>query len=82
MILNLKALNKFIKYEKFKMDHIEDVLKLVEKDMYLCSLDISNAFHNIFVSEPHQKYLWFEWDGRFYEFKCLAQGATCSPRIL
>ena len=81
MILNLKPLNKFIKYRKFKMDHINDVLKLVEKDMLLCSLDISNAFHNVFVAEEHQKFLTFEWNKIFYQFKCLAQGATCSPRI-
>ena len=23
----------------------------------------------------------FEWDGKYYEFNCLAQGATCSPQI-
>ena len=81
MILNLKPLNKFIKYRKFKMDHINDVLKLVKKDMLLCSLDISNAFHNVFVTEEHHKFLTFEWNNEFYQFKCLAQGATCSPRI-
>ena len=81
MILNLKPLNKFIKYRKFKMDHINDVLKLVEKDMLLCSLNISNAFHNVFIAEEHQKFLTFQCNNNFYQFTCLAQGATCSPRI-
>ena len=35
MILNLKPLNKFIKYRKFKMDHIQLVLSLIQPNMVL-----------------------------------------------
>ena len=81
MILNIKPLNKFIKYRKFKMDHIKQVLTLIHPNMVLASLDISSAFNHIFVAVPHQKFLCFEWDGRMYQINCLPQGATCSPRI-
>ena len=81
MILNLKPLNQFIHYQKFKMDHINDVLHLIEPKMVLCSLDISNAFNQVFVDPRHHRFLYFEWENKFYEFRCLAQGATCSPGI-
>ena len=81
MILNLKPLNKFIKYQKFKMDHIEQVLQLIKQDSVLCSLDISSAFSHLYLLPEHQKYVCFEWKGKFYEYQCLPQGATCSPRL-
>ena len=81
MILNLKPLNQFIRYQKFKMDHINDVLNLIEQNMLLCSLDISNAFNQVFVDPSHYRFLCFAWGTKFYEFQCLAQGATCSPCI-
>ena len=81
MILNLKPLNKFIKYSKFKMDHVEQILQLIEPHNVLCSLDISSAFSHLYLLPEHQKYVCFEWKGNFYEYQCLPQGATCSPRL-
>ena len=80
MILNLKPLNKLIKYRKFKMDHIHQVLDLVTQNCVMTSLDIRSAFNHVAVHRAHQKFMCFEWDNKFYEFQCLAQGATCSPR--
>ena len=79
MILNLKPLNKFIKYEKFKMDHIENVLNLLCPNMVLTSLDIFSAFSHLYVLPSHQPYLIFQWRNKYYQFLCLPQGATCSP---
>ena len=81
MILNLKPLNKFIKYEKFKMDHISNVITLLRPNMVLTSLDISSAFSHLYVLPCHQPYLIFKWKDHYYQFICLPQGATCSPRI-
>ena len=63
------------------MDHINDVLHLIEPKMVLCSLDISNAFNQVYVDPRHHRFLCFKWENKFYEFRCLAQGATCSPNI-
>ena len=81
MILNLKALNSNIRYQKFKMDHIHDVLNMIEPNMLLCSLDITSAFNQVYVHPAHHRYLSFQWEDKYYRFKCLPQGATCSPRI-
>ena len=63
------------------MDHINQVLQLIEQNMVLCSLDIQSAFSHVYIIPEHQKYVCFEWDGKFYELQCLPQGATCSPHI-
>ena len=81
MILNLKPLNKFIQYRKFKMDHIEQVTQLLKPNIFMASLDIQSAFSHAYILPHHQKFLCFEWAGKYYEFKCLPQGATCSPRL-
>ena len=79
MILNLKVSNKFIKYRKFKMDHIEQVTQLLKLGIFMASLDIQSAFSHAYILPHHKKFLCFEWPGKYYEFKCLPQGATCSP---
>ena len=40
MILNLKKLNRHVKYVHFKMESLEDCLNLMEKDCYMGSIDI------------------------------------------
>ena len=80
MILNLKPLNKMIKYHKFKIDHIQQVLDLVTQNCVMSSLDIWSAFNQVPIHKSHQKFMCFEWNSKFYEFQCLAQGATCSLR--
>ena len=80
MILNLKSLNRMIKYRKFKMDHIQQVLDLVTQNCVMSSLNVQSAFNQVAVHKSHQKFMCFEWNSKFYTFQCLAQGAICSLR--
>ena len=66
MILNLKELNKHIRYRKFKMDHIHQVISLIQPNMWLASLDIFSAFSHLYVVDHHQKFLCFEWDSKYF----------------
>ncbi|KZR96891.1 Uncharacterized protein APZ42_008524, partial [Daphnia magna] len=43
-IVNLKPLNKFIKYEHFKMEDLETVLFLVRKGGWFIKLDLKDAY--------------------------------------
>jgi len=43
MILNLKHFNDFIVYHHFKMDTVQSVINLIEKDCYMASLDLKDA---------------------------------------
>ena len=59
-ILNLKYLNEFVEYKHFKMESLEDVFKIIKKDVWMASVDLKDAFFTIPVHILHQKYFKFE----------------------
>ena len=81
MILNVKSLNKHVKYQHFKMSSLETCLNLLSPNCFMGSLDLKNAYHSVPMDETFRKYFKFEIDGQFYEFCTLPQGFSSSPRI-
>jgi hypothetical protein len=79
--VNLKPLNKFIRYEHFKMENLETARFLLRKGDWMAKLDLKDAYLSVPVHPTHQKFLRFAWKGRFFEFKCLAFGLAPAPRI-
>ena len=51
LILNLKSLNEYIDIEHFKMHGLKEILKLVERNCYMTSLDIKDAYYSIPLEE-------------------------------
>ena len=49
LILNLKPLNKLIKYQKFKMDNIKNLVKMLRPLDWLSSMDIKSVYPHIKV---------------------------------
>lgn len=80
IILNLKQFNKCIPYQHFKMDTLKSILNLIEKDCFLASLDLKDAYYSVPVARDHRKYLRFLWRGQLYQFTCLPNGLSCCPR--
>ena len=66
-ILNLKCLNKFVKYNQFKMESLKGVFKII-KGVWMASVDLKDAFFTVPVHKSHQKYFKFEWFQGFYKF--------------
>ena len=60
MILNLKPLNQFVEYHKFKMDTLRSVLKLIKKDCFLAFIDIQDAYYTVKIDPYYQKLLKFQ----------------------
>ena len=79
LILNLKELNKFVCYEKFKMDHIYHVLSMVHHYDFLSSIDLTEAYSSVFVSRSHWCYLMFEWKGETFCYTCIPSGISNGP---
>ena len=46
-ILKLKYLNEFVEYKHFKMKSLEDVFKIIKKDVWMASVDLKDAFFTI-----------------------------------
>ena len=81
MILNLKPLNEFILYKKFKMDTLQSVLKLMKRNCFMAAIDIADAYYTVKVDDSHQKYLKFYWQDQLYKLTALPMGYSASPRI-
>ena len=80
LILNLKRLNEFIRYEHFKMDSIREVLLLVTPNCYMAKLDLKDAYYSVRVHPSFRRYLKFEFEGVLYQFVCFPNGLGPCPR--
>lgn len=81
MILNLKPLNKFIEYRKFKMDTLKTVLQLLHRGCFLASIDISDAYYTVPIHPDHQKLLKFVWKDKLFQYTALPNGYSDAPRV-
>ena len=79
-VINLKALNKFIVEEHFKMEGFHMVKDLIKPGDWLAKIDLKDAYFLVPVHPSHQKFLQFQWQDILYEFQCLPFGLSCAPR--
>ena len=80
-ILKSKYVNEFVEYKYFKMKSLEDVFKIIKKDVWMASVDLKDAFFTIPVHILHQKYFKFEWFNQFYKFLGMPNGYSDAMRI-
>ena len=81
VIINLKKLNRFIKYEHFKMEHLDSVTDLVMKNDWFISIDLADAYFSVPIAQECRKYLKFKWSGILYQYNVLCFGLACGPRV-
>ena len=80
MILNLKKLNLYATKAHFKMDILHTVTKLIEKDCFMASIDLKDAYYSVPITRNDRKYPRFLWRGNLFQFTCLPKGLSCTPR--
>ena len=71
MILNLKPLNKFIEYKKFKMPTIYNVIRMIRKSYKMISVDILDAYSHTKICRRDRCLLQFKFEGTTYMYKVL-----------
>ncbi|XP_068104139.1 uncharacterized protein [Hyperolius riggenbachi] len=85
MILNLKPLNPFIVYEKFRMETVYTMRNLLNADVFMVNIDLTDAYWHIPIRRESQKYLRFSVQGDggvlHYQFSCLPFGISSAPRV-
>lgn len=79
--LNLKPLNQFVPERYFKMETIKTVCSLMNKNDFMTSIDLSDAFMHILIHPSSRRYLQFEWKGHRYQFRVLPFGLSLSPLV-
>ncbi|XP_038139792.1 uncharacterized protein LOC119782749, partial [Cyprinodon tularosa] len=80
-ILDLRALNKFLRKYKFRMLTHAALLRLVRPNDWFSSVDLKDAYFHIPIYPPHRQYLRFAFQGVCYEYRVLPFGVSLSPRV-
>jgi len=60
-IINLKELNKFIDPLHFKMEDIRSVRDFINKNSYMCTLNLKDAYYLVPIKENYRKFLRFRF---------------------
>ncbi len=79
LIHDLRLLNSYCGPPSFSNEGITEVLQLIKPDDVLVTFDIKSGFHHVPINASDRKYLGFEWQGHFYQWKCLPFGLNSSP---
>ena len=80
VILNLKSLNNYVLYKKFKMETFNKALTLITPNCYMASIDIYHAYFSVPIASQDQKFLKFKWGDDLYQFICYPNGLSQAPR--
>ena len=80
MILNLKELNKYIKYYNFKLDTFETTLHLIKPNCFMASAKLSHAYYSVPMAREVRTFLRFMWKGKIFENRSLPNGIACALR--
>lgn len=79
LITDLSCLNQNIHVPKFSLEGIDTVLKLVEHEDHMTTIDLKDGFFQVRVNKQFCTYLGFQWRGVYYHWRVLPQGLSCSP---
>lgn len=79
LITDLRELNSTIKTTHFKNDDIRVVLKFLEYEDQLISVDIKDSFQHVLVNEAFRDFLGFSFKGLWYRWRVLPFGLSLSP---
>lgn len=80
-ITNLKKLNCFVRYERFKMGSLDLVKYIIRKDDWMAKVDLMDAYFTVPLAADHQKFVCFIWKRKFYKYRGLPFGLSSAPRV-
>lgn len=80
-IMDLRALNKWDIYKKFRMMSIQSMLLLLNQDVWIITIDLQDAYSHINIMERHHRFLSFIIGHDHYQFKVLPFDIASAPRI-
>ena len=79
-ILDLRALNQYLKVFNFKMLTSATLLRMIRQGDWFTSIDLKDAYFHVPIYPPHRKFLRFAFRGRMYKYLVLPFGLRLSPR--
>ena len=79
LILDLSALNRFLKVKTFKMETPESIRLSLQPGEWVTSLDFSDAYFHIPISPNSRKFLRFSFHNQTFQFRALPFGLSTAP---
>jgi len=80
-IIDLSALNTYIRCPSFKMETSGSVLRALKRGQWLTSLDLKDAYFHIPIHPSFRHYLRFCHEGVVWQFKALPFGLNTAPLV-
>lgn len=80
-VINLRGVNRCIRYEHFKMEGLEAAKQLIRPNDWFLKLDLRDAYFTVPMREDYKHLLRFCWGGRRFQFECLPFGLSPAPLI-
>lgn len=80
-IIDLSALNHYIRAPKFRMETARNLRSAVEEMDWAVSLDLSDAYLHVPMHQSARRYLRFAYGGHVYQFCALPFGLNLSPWV-
>ena len=80
-ILDCKMINNYIQCHHFKMEGVPALREVIERNDFICKIDLKDAYVVVPLHQDSRKYLTFLHKNTVYQYKTLAFGMSISPRI-
>ena len=64
---------------RFQMESLQSLKTLLQKNEYMCKLDLRDSYLCFPLSQDDRKRLMFRWGGTLYQFLCLCFGLAPAP---
>ncbi|KAM4049276.1 uncharacterized protein ACNLHF_007801 [Anomaloglossus baeobatrachus] len=84
-IINLRKLNLFLTYRRFKMESLLTTIKLLYPNCYMAVLDLKDAYYHVPVHALYQQYfrvaLFMHNSVHHFQFTAMPFGVSLAPRI-
>ena len=81
-----RHLNKYLSYQKIKLESIDVSEKMMEQGDWQTAFDLENCFFHVRIAEEHQKYLGFSITHHgvtsYYQFRILIYGLSPAVSII
>ena len=81
LVMDLSALNKFIKHIPFKMVTVAQVRTSLRRGDWLASIDLKDAYWHVPIHPRFRKFLAFQVGELTYQFTRLPFGLSLAPRV-
>lgn len=81
LVVNMRAANRAIKREYFRMPLIDDMKIKLHGAKYFSKLDLSNAFYHLELSPESRDLTTFLSECGMFRFKRLMFGVNCAPEV-